>query len=353
MIHVLNGLSGVVGVVEVIESVIWNTQFYTLNDFELILPMTQEMMDLLEPGRYLVRDVDIHAGGEYRNVMQIENITLSFASEKGWMMKISGSGLKKIVGQRVVWSQTNFENTNVETAIRSVITDNIINPSVTARKINNFILDTAVGFTDTFDAQLFSEDISKWLQDTCTTYGYGWDVYIKGGKYVFALIKGTDRTYGQSVVDPVVFSPEYDNLSSAEYEYRKADYYNTALIGGEGEGTEQVTTSVGSATGLDRYETYVNGSQVSSNGEIITMQTYLSMLQTYGTEQLTSKETLEKFTGEIIQNGMYTLNEDYFLGDKVSIIFQGIQASSRIIELIYSEDANGISLLPTFSEWEV
>lgn len=353
MIHVLDGLSGVIGVVEIFESVIWNSQFYALNDFELILPMTNEMLDLLEPGRYLVRDVDIKAGGEYRNVMQIENITISFAAEKGWLLKISGSGLKKIVGQRVVWSQTNFEAENVETAIRTVITDNIISPSITARKIDNFILDDAVGFSDTFDAQLFSEDIAKWIQDTCTTYGYGWDVYIKGGKYVFTLIKGTDRTYSQSAVDPVVFSPAYDNLSSAEYEYRKADFYNTALIGGEGEGTEKVTTSVGTATGLDRYETYVNGSQVSSNGEIITMQTYLSMLQTYGTEQLAGKATLEKFTGEIIQNGMYTLNEDYFLGDKVSIIFQGIRASSRVIELIYSEDANGISLLPTFAEWEV
>lgn len=353
MIHVLNGLSGVVGVIEIFESVIWDTQFYTLNDFEIILPMTQAMLDLLEPGRYLVRDVDIHAGGEYRNVMQIENIAIGFTAEKGWVLKISGSGLKKIVGQRVVWSQTNFESENVETAIRTVITQNVINPSIQARKIDDFVLADAVGFTETFDAQLFAEDIAKWLQDTCLTYGYGWDVYIKGGKYVFALIKGTDRTYAQNAVDPVVFSPEFDNLASAEYEYRKSDYYNTALVGGEGEGTEKVTTSVGTASGLDRYETYVNGSQVSSNGEIITMQTYLSMLQTYGTEQLAEKVNLETFTGELIQNGMYVLNEDYFLGDKVSVIFQGIQASSRIIELIYSEDANGISLIPTFAEWEV
>lgn len=352
-LYCMNGLAGVIGLVEIFESVIWNCKFYGYGDFELILPMSQESLDLLEPGRYLVRDIDMLTGGEFRNVMVIENIKISYSTEKGWMLNITGSGLKKIIGRRVVWSQTNFTSTNVETAIRSIITNNIISPSVSARAIGNFELGTAVGFTDTFDTQVFSENIAEWVQSTCETYGYGWDVYIKNGKYVFNLIKGTDRTYDQSSVDPVVFSPEFDNLVSAEYEYQKSDYSNVALIGGEGEGTDQVITSFGSASGLDRFETYVDGSSVSSNGEIITLATYISMLQTYGKEQLTGSSFVEKFSGEIINNGMYVLNEDYFLGDKVNIILQGITASSRIIELIYSEDANGISLIPTFSEWEV
>lgn len=351
-LYALDGLSGVVGIIEIMESVIWNVQFYGFNDFELIMPFSKEMLELLEPGRLLVRDVDIGAN-EYHNVMQIENVAVSFLPEKGWMLRIAGSGLKRILSRRVAWNQQNFETVNVETAIRTVIYDNIINPALAARKINDFIMDTAVGFTDTFDAQVFSEDIGNWVQTTCETYKYGWDVYIKNRKYVFTLIKGTDRTYDQSDVQPVVFSPEYDNLASAEYEYNKAEYHNVAMIGGEGEGTDQVITSVGSASGLDRYETYVNGSGVSSNGEIITMETYISMLQTFGREELTGKTYMERFFGEIIQNGMYVLGKDYFLGDKVNILLQDIRASSRIIELIYSEDANGISLIPTFAEWEV
>ena len=352
-VYLMNGLSGITNIIEIYESVIWNTQFYGFNDFEMIVPLTSEMLNIMEPGKLLVRDVDIKPSGEYHNVMQIENITISFSPEKGWQLKVSGGGLKKIASQRVVWSQSNFESTNVETAIRSIITNNIINPSDTNRKISNFVLADAAGFTDTFDAQVFGENVGEWVQATCETYGYGWDIYIKNGKYVFTLIKGTDRTYNQSAVDPVVFSQEYDNLISAEYNYQKSEYHNAALIGGEGEGTDQVVTSVGSASGLDRHEIYVDGGSVSSNGEIITLATYISMLQTYGQEQLTGSSFLEKFTGEIIQNGMYTLNTDYFLGDKVNIIFQGIKAVSRIIELIYSEDSNGINLLPTFSEWEV
>lgn len=351
-VYIMDGLTGITGMIEVYASVIWNVQFYGFSDFEIILPLSKEMLETLEPGKLIVRDVDVKPG-EFRNVMQIENITISFSAENGWQLKITGSGLKKMASRRVVWNQTNFEGANVEAAIRTLVTDNIISPSDTARRVDNFVLDTAVGFTDTFDAQVFSADLGEWIKTTCETYGYGWDIYIRSGKYVFTLIQGTDRTYGQAVVDPVVFSPEYDNVISAEYEMNTADFHNAALIGGEGSGTDQVITSVGTASGLDRHEMFVNGSSVSSNGEIITLQTYISMLQTYGREQLTGKAFVEKFTGEIVPNGMYALNEDYFLGDKVSIIFQGIRASARIVELIYSEDENGINLLPTFTEWEV
>lgn len=51
---------------------------------------------------------------------------------------------------------------------------------------------------------------------------------------------------------------------------------------------------------------------------------------------------------------MYVLNRDYFLGDLVQIENEkGIKAAPRITEIIYAEDENGSSVVPTFSEWEV
>lgn len=351
-IYVLDDTSTVSGIIEKFESVIWNMQFFSGNDFQLIVPLSSGSLDLLAPDKYLVRDVDV-GSGEYHNVMMIEDRKITFDAEKGWMLTVSGGGLKKIVGRRVIWDQMNFEQENVEDAIRQVITDNIISPDDSDREIDDFILDTAVGFTDTFDAQVFSENIAEWLETVCSTYGYGWDVYIKNGKYVFTLIEGSDRSYGQNVLPPVVFSPEFDNLASAEYTYKKSEYHNVGLIGGEGEGATKVVTSVGSSSGLERYEVYIDGSDVSSNGEIITMETYVSMLQTYGSEQLTEASFTEEFSGEIIQNGMYVYGVDFFLGDKVEVDMGYVSAGSRIIEMIYSEDSNGSSLIPTFSDWEV
>ena len=290
---------------------------------------------------------------EYQNVMIIESRNLDFDIEQGWILTVRGSGLKKIVGRRIVWKQTTL-NGSVEKGIRQVITENIINPSDTSRKINNFILDTLQGYTDTFDVQLLGDNIADWLESICQLYGIGWDVYIKNGKYVFSLKKGTDRTFNQNAVTPVIFSPEYDNLLSSTYSYEKADYRNAALVGGEGEGINQRTATIGTASGLNRYEAYIDGGSVSSNGEIITEETYYKMLHDYGKEELSNISAFtEKFEGEVIANGMYTLNEDYFLGDLVQIVNENdISAVSRIIEIIYSEDASGYNLIPTFGDWE-
>lgn len=351
-IYVLNGLIGVLDVIDTYESVIWNMQYFGRNDFQLIIAGTDKNIQLLSIGTLLVRDCDMD-DGEYHNVMRVENRKLDFDAERGWILTITGKGLKNIISSRIVWTQTNLTG-NVESGIRQVITDNIIAPTNSDRRIDDFILDDVQGFTEEFDVQLFGENICDWTESTCTTYGYGWDVYIKNGKYVFKLYKGTDRSYDQSDVKPVVFSPEFDNLLSSSYTIDTGDYKNVALVGGEGDGIDQRTASVGSASGLERFETYIDGGSISSNGEIITLETYLKMLEDYGKEQLSSVAFTEKFEGVIVPDGIYKLNEDYFLGDIVQIVNEkGISAKPRIIEIIYSDDVNGTNYVPTFSEWEV
>jgi hypothetical protein len=351
-IYVMDGLNGITNILSTYQSVIWNVQYFDQNDFQIITNASEDNLNMLQVGAYLVRDVDI-SGNTYNNVMVISGYQLTFDSENGWMLTITGKGLKSIVGQRIIWSQTNLTG-YAEAGIRQIITENIINPSDNKRKIDNFILDDLNGFTDTIEQQLFSENIAEWLVEICKTYNYGWDVYIKNGKYVFKLYKGTDRTYDQNIVVPVVFSPEFDNLLSSTYNYVTADYKNAALIGGEGEGTSQRTASIGSSTGLSRREAYVDGSSVSSNGEIITVEQYTQLLKEYGQTQLDQTAFTQKFSGNIDPDGLYKINQDYFLGDVVQIENEkGIKAAPRIIEIIYAEDDNGSSVVPTFSEWEV
>lgn len=351
-IYVLDGLNGIIGIVSTFESAIWNVQYYGRNDLQLIVPGTEENIDLLVEGRLLVRDSDI-SGNTYKNVMRIESIQLDFDAEKGYIMTVAGKGLKAILGQRVVWDQMNLTG-NVEGTIRNVVTMNAIAPNDSFRMIDDLILGNNNGFTDTAEIQLFGENVATWLEEICSQYHYGWDIYISGGKYVFNLYKGTDRSNNQSIVPPVVFSPEFDNLLTSSYTYNREEYKNAALVGGEGEGTSKRTASIGTASGLDRYEEYVDGSSVSSNGEIITEAQYTAMLEEYGNQQLTQTAFTESFDGEINTDGVYKINEDFFLGDVVQIENElGISATTRLIEIIFSEDANGTATIGTFSEWEV
>ena len=351
-IYVLDTDLSILDVMDSFESSIWTIQYFSQNDFELIVPATSYYIKLLQKDRMLCRGKD-REDEKYNNVMVIENNNITTDWENGDKLKITGTGLKSIVGRRIVWKQTNLTG-SVETGIRQVITENMINPADTARKIEGFLLEDEIGITDTFDVQLSGENIAEWIETTCQTYGIGWDVYINNKKYIFKMYKGVDRSYNQKDVLPVVFSDDFDNLLSSSYSYEKAEYKNAALVGGEGEGINQRTTAIGDATGLQRYETYIDGSSVSSNGEIITEEQYYKLLQNYGKEQLSAVAYTEKFEGNVEPSGNYVLNKDYFLGDIVQVRNEyGISATPRIIEIIESEDENGASTVPTFSTWEV
>jgi hypothetical protein len=132
------------------------------------------------------------------------------------------------------------------------------------------------------------------------------------------------------------------------------NYRNVALIGGEGEGTAQRTASYGEAAGLGRYELYVDGSSVSSNGEIITEEQYTALLKDYGKTMIDAVSATQQLEGEIDTHGLYTIDHDYFLGDVVQVENEmGIMAVPRIVGIIYSDDENGTTVIPTFSEMQV
>lgn len=351
-IYVLDEKAEILDIVDVFQSVIWTVQYYSQGDFELIVPATKKNIDLMQKDRLLCRDKDI-TKDTFKNVMVIEDIKIESDWEEGDKLTVSGKSLKSIVGRRVVWKQTNLTG-NLEAGIRYVLNENVIDPEKESRKIANVELDEVAGITDTIDAQLLGNNIAEWIESICSTHEIGWDMYVRSKKYIFRLYKGTDRTYNQTEVPAVVFSDEYDNLLESIYTYERGDYKNAALIGGEGEGVNQRTTTIGEATGLQRYETYIDGSSVSSNGAIITEEQYYKLLQDYGKEQLNEVSDTESFEGNVVSDGNYKLNQDYFLGDLVQVKNEfGIEATPRIIEIIESEDEKGTAIVPKFSTWEV
>lgn len=355
-IYVLNPSNlNIIGVVQTYKSVIWDMFYNGVDEFELTVPINEENINLLQEGRYLVRDKDID-NQKMKNVMVIRKTEIKLGSQNGWWMILSGTSIKAILGQRVICNHVTSIGSGhtVENMIRSEVYDAFVNPIISARKVSNFRLGPSSGLTDEINYQLFGQNILDWTISNCKEYSYGWDIYINEGYYEFIIYKGTDRTWNQSVVTPVTFSPEFDNLLESDYQHFTDNYKNVALVGGEGEGTDQKYVIYGLSTGLDRFETYIDGSNISSNGEIITEEEYESLLYDYGKTQLAGKKEIRSINASIVPNGTYKINEDYFLGDLVQIENGvGIKATSRITELIEAEDNNGSSTVPTFGEMEV
>lgn len=347
-IYVFDRNMEIKGIIDSYKSIIWTTRYFKEGDFELYLNATIENVNLLHEEYYLCREEDI-SDDEYHNVMVIKNIHVTTDEEEGNFLEVTGPSLKSVIGRRIVWQQTNL-NGNVEAGIRKVITENIISPSIAARKINNFMLGDIQNLTDKMDIQVTGDNIAEWVKKICMTYGMGWDVFIKGKSLVFYLWKGADRSCNQTENIPVIFSDEYDNILASDYSMSTENFKNVALVAGEGEGLSRKTQVVGNASDLDRYELYVDSRDVSTNEGEITDADYEKLLQVQGLEALSETTVTETFEGSIEPNVTYILNQDYFLGDIVQVVNEyGISSAPRIIEIIDSEDDTGRSIIPTYS----
>lgn len=308
------------------KSAIFNRQYSGYGDFELVLPITD-----IQPGDWLKFN-------DYWWI--VESIQITVDDTMCELMTVRGSSLKALLKQRVVVEQITAD-TNLRALLKLVLDDNVITPSDSHRAMDITVTyPDSMGSIDSTQITV-GELVGDVLLEQCAEYDYYFEITYNNGL--------TLNFYQGSEIPNTVFSAAYDNISNIEYTVNNAP--NTIVVGGEGEGTDQTVVSTGSNTGLDRYETYVDGSGVSSNGEIITQSEYEYMLINYGKSQLTAT-AVESITGAVLSN-MYEYGADYDLGDIATIDAYGITVQSRITEVIYSIDETGTNIVPTFEEWRI
>lgn len=356
-IYVLDQSLNLVGVIDAYVSIIWRPSYSEIGDFEIYLATTEKAVELLKENNYVVRSSDIvldNSGNvTYKNVMIIKNLQLVTDVENGDYMTVTGKELKYLLHQRIIWNQTNLSGT-AEAGIRRLITENAIAPSNANRVIPNLILGAGAGLTDTIRKQITGDYLDEAITDICTTYNYGWDIYIYNNQLIASIYKGLNRSYSQTDRPYVVFSEDFENLYNTEYQLNTESYANTALVGGEGEGKDRIYTTLGADnSGLNRFETFINASGVSQNKgneDEIPIEDYLKLLAGSGSETLAGLSYTEGFTGELLSNIAFKYGIDYYLGDTVTVINKyGITKDVRVLSAIESEDDTGTKLIPQFN----
>ncbi len=355
-LYILNQNFEIQGVIDDYISVIWRPSYSEVGDFEIYLAVTDRAIALLQKNSYVVRSSDITVENDtvsYEKVMVIKNIQITTDIENGNFLTVTGRELKFLLHQRIVWSQTNLTGT-AENAIRQLVTENAIAPNDSNRVIPNLTLGALAGLTDSIDKQVTGEYLDDAISEICTTYNYGWDMVVINSTIVLIVYAGTDRSYNQTERPYVVFSNSFENLYNTNYQLSTESYANTTLIGGEGEGSQRIYTTVNnSVSGLDRYETFTDARDVSQNKDSedeIDLTTYLNMLAERGRENLASLAYTEGFSGEVLSDVAFKYGEDFFIGDIVTVINEyGIQKNVRVLSAIESEDSTGVKLLPQFN----
>lgn len=265
-VYVLDGDLQPIGIIDSYTSLIWANRYDVEGDCELYIEATDQYLQLLKKGNYLSRiDDDM--------VCRIEKVELDTDSENGNYIIATGYDVKKILSQRILWSQTNVDG-NVEDYIRDIIYKSLVNPNLSARAITNasgrqnFFLGDKANFSEVITQQATYQTVSEKVQEFCKIYGWGYKVIVDIGNFYFVLYKGTDRS------NSVIFADEFENLISTKYVEDSSHLANVALVAGEGEGSERARNVSGYAEGLDRYEIYVDARDLSKTitwGELTAM----------------------------------------------------------------------------------
>lgn len=352
-IYVLNRNNEIIDVIDDYNSAIWNLKYNERGDFELYIAANWKVIKLLSVGNRLVRGKDMMPDGSLHNVMTIDKIQLTTDAEDGDNLIVTGYDLKTILKQRIVWEQTILSGT-VEECIKKLIYENIIDPDIKARKIDNFILKLPGIYDQMHKQQITGDNLYDVVVSILQMYQTGWDVYIDAHKnYVMELYSGIDRSASQTVTPNIEFSAGNENISEDTYAVDYTSYITTVVVAGEGEGLARRRSIVGdSVEGIDRYEGYKDARDISSNNEEISQTEYIALLTAEGQDYIAEHSFVENYEGSIETNGMYIYGKDYFLGDVVTVVNKyGITANPRITGVIESVSDEGEITIPSLSTW--
>ncbi len=309
-----------VGCVEVWVSLYWDSPYYSEGSFTLEVRPTDENLQLLREGRWLVRSDETP-----RIPMRI----CSRANQNEDLnLVISGYPATWLLTKRV--SAVSIKEQNAEQAMRSLVS--------AMKPWPRLELGTEYGFDTTFSKQTSGGTVFDYCQTIGQTCDLGFRVILDG--------KGAEKKLLFECFRPAFdpnnrYSPRWGNLLNAGWSFADTDYANVALVQGAGEGEARATAWVGDvdAVGSDRREMYIDARDIQpdeESGETNTSLSYLQKLADRGGEKLLAQLR----TGSI----EFDVDDDALqVGDVLSASLPqlGYTAMVRVADVITQSQDNG------------
>lgn len=370
-LYVLDSLLRSVDVIDVFISLIWTERYAELGDFELVTLSTSANQ------RRFVKNAKLMINKSKR-IMRIETIEETFDLDNGPVMKIKGRELTAILDDRIaikvvagvvspVWYIT--DNTPGDT-MRYMFSRICVDGSVSADDIIPFIntsgglypIDTIPEPTDLIDWEQKPDTLYSGLKDVSDIYDLGFRLYKdpNTSNLYFEVYSGSDRTSQQTLLPPVIFSPDMENLQDTTELTDVSKYYNviqvlyshqvTPVGGGDPVDTvDWVTVSDPElADSTDAFERRVKILSITSIPDEVT-DIAAFMIQA-GVDELAKSRPIMAFDGEISQYSSYIYERDYYLGDLVETRGKnGSAGYMRVVEQIFAEDGSGERSYPTLT----
>lgn len=363
--------------IDTFTSAIWTVRYDEAGDFEIYTPVRLDYIQAMQIGNYLWnRDSD--------RLMVIETVEIETDAEEGPQLIVTGRSLESILDRRIVTSSQNFSG-NLQSVLFAIIQNEVISSGGT-RRIPGFSLktssDSRITSISISELSIRGENVYDVVCSLCQANKVGWRILPKGaGGFEFELYAGVDRSYAQSVNPYVTFSPSFENLLNSNYiksfkSYKNSIYavgtYQKEVIlqnkykddNGEWVVEEQTTyeeaevvtwqySDTATPSGLARREMFIDNGGINDGEQGGEYATWNAVNKEKAIAELGEHQTTTAFEGELEATRQYIYGEDFNIGDIVQVENEfGITGTVYISEIVFSQDANGITITPTFTSTE-
>lgn len=315
-----------IGVVESFEYLRWTRRYSQCGAFELKAIATPDNIALLVLGHLLWKSDDEEVG-------IIEHLEMNQADKE--TITVSGRFATSLLARRIIWGTETLSGELSACALQ-LINNHLITPSDTNRQIAGVAF-TSPALGVTVNTQVSCKNLMDTITELC-------DASDRGIKTAFDPSTGNlTITLYDGAVSQAVFSREYENLTSQIYTQSAVEYANTALIGGEGEGTSRVLASIADTNGEARREVFVDAKDLRQED---LGAGYTNALLYRGQNKLSELSMAHSFDAEVNPHGNLRYKVDFDLGQVVIVLSQkwGVTLAARITEIEESYDASGQSL---------
>ncbi len=338
-------------------SLIWTSRFQEFGDFELVVPLTTENMNLFKKDRYLQNT-------QSKSVMVIEEITADI-DEFDPSLTVKGHSVETFLNRRVIYEWRDVTKVILPGVFSKEIFDNSFKKSTSLERNVNFIdfdvsrvVEPSVGFEIDVNR---GDIISDAIYTLCTQINGG----IKSTfneedlSITYYMCSPVDKTKNVKFVNAKMNSA----FTNSTYYESITDFKTTALVAGSGEDTKRQMITVSRSTtildkdnnsvqniiykGINRREIFVDARDLQkASGE--SAAKYKERLRDRGKTKLLENNKIYAIDGKVNDVGKYLLGRDYDLGDVVTIQNKYIKAFVLITEIIQSWNNEGYSIYPSF-----
>lgn len=360
VINVFNDLLWLVHVIDYHQSLVWTDRFNGEGDFEIVIPydMYSKYKDYFQIGYYLEIPMSDHT-------MIIEHIESNIGYEEN-TVKLQGHSLEGILHRRVVYGINAWgESATMATVLAGLVEANFTKPKIEKRKISllrissNIMASEYLTGMSAAGAQVSGGEIYNIIYELCDSLGVGFRI--------LCLDKESDTPFVYDIYQPTIYSADVsDVLLSYTQTYDISAYKNVAVIGGEGEGHNQVVVETNnSISGMNRFEQWVDATDITStytdeNDKEVTLTDaeYKQSLQYRGNSELTEYLRIHRANGELTASYGWDGSDSFIaIGNVFRISRPGMsseyeQVWALVSAMTFSDDDSGYSEYPTFEELE-